>query len=63
MDILFNIDFEAQEIYAVVDNSIKLTVIKNDTHFKFKNFEKLDDDILQQKLKNICKLLLALEDE
>ena len=63
MDIIFNSDFDTEEVYAVVDNSIKIRMFKDGDHFKFKNFEKLDDDVLQRKLKQICKLLLSLEDE
>jgi len=63
MDIIFNIDFESEEVHAVVDNSIKVKMIKDGESYKFKNFDKLDDDVLQRKLKNICKLLLSLEEE
>ena len=63
MDIIFNIDFEAEEVHAIVDNSIKVRMFKDGESYKFKNFEKLDDDVLQRKLKQICKLLLSLEDE
>lgn len=62
MDFNFSIDFDAEEVYVVIDNATTLVVTKDDCSYIYKNFEKIEDT-LQDKLKQICKILLTLEDE
>ena len=62
MDISFQIDFDAGEIHGVVDNSKTFTVYNDDGSFSYRNFEHLDDEALQEKLMEVCQLLLSLEE-
>ena len=61
MDLNFSIDLDAGEVYGVVDNSVVFTVIKDDDEFIFKNFDRIDDDEVQEKLRAVCKILLTIE--
>lgn len=61
MDISFNIDFDADEVHGVIDNSLCFTVIRDDDAFVYKNFDRIDDDF-QDKIKGVCRILLTLED-
>jgi hypothetical protein len=63
MDLTFNIDFDAAEVHVIVDNHLTLSVFQDDDEYTYKNFEKLDDETVQSKLKQVCKVLLTLEDE
>ncbi len=60
MDINFSIDLDSRELHGVLDHSIAFSVIKLDETYKFRNFDKFDDDELQKKLKIICTTLLSL---
>lgn len=62
MDITFNIDFDADEVHGVIDNSISFFVIRDEDSFLYKHFDRIDDEMLQDKLKSVCKILLTLED-
>lgn len=63
MDLTFNIDFDAAEVYVIVDNHITVSVTQDGDEYTYKNFDRLDDDTVQAKLKTVCKILLTLEDE
>ena len=62
MDLNFNIDFDSAEIHGVVDGSISFAVIKDDEEYNYKNFDRIDDDELQDKIKEVCRILLSLEE-
>ncbi len=62
MDLTFSIDLDAGEVHGVVDNSIVFTVIKDDDDFVFKNFDRIDDEQVQEKLRAICEILLTIDE-
>lgn len=62
MDLTFSIDFDAAEIHGVVDGATTFTVIKDDDRYIYKNFDRIDDDVLKDKLKGICRELLQIEE-
>lgn len=61
MDLNFSIDLDAGEVHGVIDNSIVFAVIRDDDDYVYKNFDRIDDDDLQEKLKEISKILLTIE--
>ena len=62
MDISFQIDFDAEEIHGVIDNAKTFAVFRNDDSFSYRNFDQLDDEVLHERLMEVCQLLLTLEE-
>lgn len=61
MEIVFNIDYDTEELNLVVDNCCTAQVYLGDNDkLVFKNFEKLEDELLQRTLKNACKSMFEL---
>jgi hypothetical protein len=64
MDLTFNIDFDAAEVHIIVDNHLTLVVTEGDHNsYIYKNFDKLDDDVVQSKIKSVARILLTLEQD
>jgi hypothetical protein len=60
MELSFTVDLDAEEIHIVVDNMSTLKAYKNtDNKIMYKNFDKLDTDDLQDKVKEICIILFS----
>lgn len=62
MDLSFSIDFDAAEVHGVIDGSITFTVIRDDESYIYRNFDRIDDDYVQDRIKEVCKILLAIEE-
>lgn len=62
MDLNFSIDFDAYEVHGVIDGSITFSVIQDDDGYRYKNFERIDDEYVQDKIKEVCRMLLTIED-
>lgn len=62
MELVFNIEFDYDEISILVDNHITLTVIRDDKNkFIYKGFSKLEEPA-KNILKDVSKRLFSLEE-
>ena len=60
LDINISIDFDAEEVHIIVDNSITIYASADDDGVKFHNFHKIDDENLADLLKQYCRLAFNL---
>jgi hypothetical protein len=64
MNLEFEIDFESEEIHLLMNNSIKITALKDeDNTIIYRGIEKITSIELQDKLKKIVKVLFTIEEE
>lgn len=64
MQLNISIDFESEVVSILVDDSFILTGRKNsEGKMEFKNFEKLDSEETEQKIKKVIDLLLSIDQE
>lgn len=64
MSFNFEVDYDAAEVHIIVDDTVVLKVTKvDDNEFRYKGFDKLDDDDLQRIVKQATKLLLSFDNQ
>lgn len=64
MNLIFDIDFDSEELSLIVDDTYSVKAyIGEDGKIRYKNFDRIDNDTVQDKLKDICKELLQLLEE
>jgi len=62
MELNFTLDLDSKEIHIIVDNAAYVVVYKDEEGWYYKNFESIEDEILKEKLKEVCEILFTLED-
>ena len=64
MNLEFEIDFESEEIHLLMNNSIKITALKDeDGSIIYRGIDKITSIELQDKLKKLVKILFTIEEE
>ncbi len=63
MNLDFEVDFDAQDISLIIDNSISLSAYKEvDDSIIFNKFNRIESLDLQDKLKEICRILFTIDE-
>lgn len=60
MNIDFALDFDTEEVDVVVDNAYKVKAAKTEDGVKYYNFDRIDDDEVMDKIKQMCNVILTL---